>query len=256
MNPLKRQLAAGKRVRGCFLTLPSADVAEVLAQAGFDFLLIDHEHAGGSIGDAVGQMRAMAATATPAMVRLPSADPIYVKRILDAGAQSVLCPGVETEAEAAALVDMCFYPPRGTRGAGGGVRASRYGHDAGYHGSANDRLLVAAQIESVAGVGNIAAIAAVPGIDMLLIGPRDLSGSMGKLNRFDDPDVLATVAKAERRIVASGRYLASVVYPGLTQADMFARGHRLLIVGSDVSILAQGARALLEPVPVEADREA
>ncbi len=245
MNPLKLRLAAGDKLRGCFLTLPSADVADVLAQAGFDFLLIDHEHAGGSIGEAIGQMRAMAPTATSAMVRLPALDPTYIKRILDAGAQSLLCPGVETAEEAAALVQACLYPPQGVRGAGGGMRASRYGFDGEYHATANDRLLIAAQIESATGVENIAAIAAVPGIDMLLIGPRDLSGSMGKLNQFTDPDVLSMVGKAEREIASSGRYLASVVYPGLTQDAMFARGYNLLIVGSDFGLLAQGALALL-----------
>ena len=153
MNPLKRRLAAGDKLRGCFLTLPSADVADVLAQAGFDFLLIDHEHAGGSIGEAIAQMRAMAPTATSAMVRLPALDPTYIKRILDAGAQSLLCPGVETAEEAASLVQACLYPPQGVRGAGGGVRASRYGFDGEYHATANDRLLIAAQIESVTGGG-------------------------------------------------------------------------------------------------------
>jgi len=244
-NTLKAALETGERTRGCFLTLPSPDVAEVLAHAGFDVLLIDHEHGTGSIGDAVAQMRAMGGTGTSSMVRIPSHDAAYIKRVLDAGADCLLCPMVESRSEAEAIVQACRFPPDGARSAGGGTRASRYGRDAGYHSDAARSLLVAVQIESARGVANIEDIAAVPGVDMLLIGPRDLSASIGRLNRFDDPELLSLVADAERRILASGKYLASVIYPGSTARAMFDRGYHMLVTGSDVAILTQGARSLL-----------
>jgi 4-hydroxy-2-oxoheptanedioate aldolase len=244
-HTLKAKLQSGHLLRGCFLTLPSADVAEILANAGFDFLLIDHEHGSGDITDAIGQMRAMLGSGTSAMVRIRQNDAALIKRTLDAGANALLCPMVECREDAEAVVQACFFPPLGSRGAGGGTRASRYGYDAAYHSTANDRLLIVAQIESRRGVANIEEIAAVAGIDMLLIGPRDLSSTMGKLNQFQDPEVLAVVADAEARIKRSGKYLGSVIYPGLTAQAMFDKGCHMVITGSDVGILSTGAKQLL-----------
>jgi 2-keto-3-deoxy-L-rhamnonate aldolase RhmA len=108
---------------------------------------------------------------------------------------------------------------------------------------------VAVQIETAKAVDEIDKIAAVPGIDMLFIGPRDLSASLGKLNRFDDPELKALIATAEARILGCGKYLGSVIYPGLTAADMYRRGYHLLVGGSDTSFLLEGARTLRASVP-------
>jgi 4-hydroxy-2-oxoheptanedioate aldolase len=241
-NLLKRKLLNRERVLGCFLLTGSPDNAEVLAHSGFDFLLIDHEHGSGSRGDAIDQMRAMKGTPTTSMLRIPSLEPSYIKRVLDAGIQCVLCPMIESASTAKAVVDACWFPPLGARGAGGATRASAYGYDSSAANRVQDELLIAVQIESVRGVEEIEAIAAVAGIDLLLIGPRDLSASIGKLGRFEDPQVLAIVAKAEAAILASGKRLGSVIYPGQTPADMFARGYDLLIAGSDIGFLVEGAR--------------
>jgi 4-hydroxy-2-oxoheptanedioate aldolase len=241
-NLLKRKLLNRERMLGCFLLTGSPDNAEVLAHAGFDFLLIDHEHGSGSRGDAIDQMRAMKGTPTTSMLRIPSLDPSYIKRVLDAGIQCVLCPMIESASTAKAVVDACWFPPLGARGAGGATRASVYGYDSSAANRVQDELLIAVQIESVRGVEEIEAIAAVAGIDLLLIGPRDLSASIGKLGRFEDPQVLAIVAKAEAAILASGKRLGSVIYPGQTPAGMFARGYDLLIAGSDIGFLVEGAR--------------
>jgi 4-hydroxy-2-oxoheptanedioate aldolase len=241
-NPLKRKLLNRERVLGCFLLTGSPDNAEVLAHAGFDFLLIDHEHGSGSRDDAVAQMRAMKGTPTTSMLRVPSIDPGYIKRVLDAGVQCVLCPMIENASTARAVVDACWFPPRGARGAGGATRASVYGYDAEAPNRVQDELLIAVQIESLIGIDRIEEIAAVDGIDLLLLGPRDLSASIGKLGRFEDPEVLAIVAKAEAAILASGKRLGSVIYPGQTPAQMFERGYDLLIAGSDIGFLVEGAR--------------
>lgn len=241
-NSLKRKLLDGKRVVGCFLLTSSSDNAEVLAHAGFDFLLIDHEHGSGGRGDAIDQMRAMKGTPTTSMLRIPSFDPVYIKRVLDAGLQCLLCPSVESASAAKAVVEACWFPPRGTRGAGGATRASTYGYDIDSANRVQDELLIAVQIESARGVEHIEEIAAVAGIDLLVIGPRDLSASIGKLGRFDDPEVLTIVARAEAAILRSGKRLGSVVYPGRTPAQMFESGYDLLIAGSDVGFLVEGAR--------------
>jgi 4-hydroxy-2-oxoheptanedioate aldolase len=241
-NFLKSKLLNRERALGCFLLTGSSDNAEVLAHAGFDFLLIDHEHGSGSRGDAIGQMRAMKGTPTTSMLRIPSLDAGYIKRVLDAGVQCILCPMVESASTAKAVVDACWFPPRGARGAGGATRASAYGYDADSAYRVQDELLIAVQIESAIGVEHIDEIAAVAGIDLLLIGPRDLSASIGKLGRFEDPEVQAIVANAESAILRSGKHLGSVIYPGQTPAQMFARGYDLLIAGSDIGFLVEGAR--------------
>ena len=241
-NLVKRKLLNRERVLGCFLLSGSPDNAEVLAHAGFDFLLIDHEHGSGSRGDAIDQMRAMKGTPTTSMLRIPSLDPSYIKRVLDAGVQCILCPMIESASTAKAVVDACWFPPHGARGAGGATRASMYGYDTDAANRVQDELLIVVQIESMIGIEHVEEIAAVAGIDMLLLGPRDLSASIGKLGRFEDPEVLAVVAKAEAAILGSGKRLGSVIYPGQTPAQMFERGYDLLIAGSDIGFLVEGAR--------------
>ncbi|MGE0797914.1 MAG: HpcH/HpaI aldolase/citrate lyase family protein [Lautropia sp.] len=241
MNSLKRKLEAG-RIVGCIQTMTSADVTEVLAGTGIDMLMIDHEHGFGGLGDVVAQLRALKGTDVPALVRVPSHDPAYVHRLQDAGVASILFPGVERAEDAHALVRACRYPPAGVRGAGGGLRATDYDREPGYFARADADTLVAVQIETARGVAAAADICAVDGIGLVVIGPRDLSGSIGKLGRFDDAAVQALFAEAERRVLASGVPMGSTIYPGLTIAEMFARGHRLILAGTDVAFLSKSAR--------------
>jgi 4-hydroxy-2-oxoheptanedioate aldolase len=244
-NPLKSKLSEKKHTLGCFLLTGSPDNAEVLAHAGFDFLLIDHEHGCGDLGNAIAQMRAMKGTPTASMLRVPSLDPAYLKRVLDSGIQCILCPMIESASHAQAVVEACWFPPHGTRGAGGATRASAYGTDPDYSNNIRDKLLIAVQIESRRGVEHIEEIAAVSGIDLLVIGPRDLSASIGKLGLFQDAEVLSLVARAEAAILKSGKYLGSVIYPGRTPAEMFESGYDMLIAGSDVGFILEGARRAL-----------
>jgi 4-hydroxy-2-oxoheptanedioate aldolase len=179
------------------------------------------------------------------MVRVPHGDTVYAQRLLDGGAQAIVYPAVDSAAQAEAFVRACRYPPRGVRGAGAGLRAARHGADAGYYDAAveNGRLLVV-QIESVRAVENVDAICAVEGVDMLLIGPRDLSATLGKLNRFDDPELRRLVDHAAARIRASGKLLASTLFPGRTVGEMFAEGYDLVLAGKDTDFVVNGARAL------------
>lgn len=246
MNPLKRLLRGGGRALGCIQTMASADVTEVLAGMGFDVLMLDHEHGRSGLEDTVAQLRAMRGSPTAAIVRVPAFDPAYVHRLLDAGVDGLVFPDVRDAAQAQAIVDACRYPPRGSRGAGGGLRATDYDRDFGYYERADDDLLIAVQVESIETVRELPRITAVDGVDLLMIGPRDLSASLGRLNRFDDPVVREAFAEVEAAIVAGPVPMASTVYPGLTPAQMFARGHRLLMLGTDVGLLSRGARAAIE----------
>lgn len=248
MDPrrLKARLKAGENVLGCILATRSSDVAEILAYAGFDFLFIDHEHGFGSLGDAVDQMRAMKGTGTAALVRVPCNDTLYIRRVLDAGADAILCPMVESAGEAASVVQACLFPPLGRRGAASRTRASLYGGDPDFADRLTEDLLIAVAIETETAVEHLEEIAAVPGVDALFIGPRDLSSSIGKLNRFDDPAVLTLVQRAREKILASGKYLGSAVYPGQSIAEMFVHGHHLIVAGADTAFLAEGAKATID----------
>lgn len=242
---LKTRLARGENLVGAVMLLPSADVAEILSLSGLGFVMIDHEHGGGGLSDFIAQSRAMKGSAMEAMVRIPRGDLHYAARLLDAGARAIVCPSVDTAGQAEAFVRGCRYPPRGERGAGSGLRGARYGLDASYYSpDGEEETLLVAQIESAQAVANVDAICAVPGIDMLLIGPRDLSASIGKLNRFDDPELLELLARAEQGILASGKYLASTLHQGKTCAQMFEAGYHAVLAGNDVSLLLNGARAI------------
>jgi 4-hydroxy-2-oxoheptanedioate aldolase len=242
---LKQRLAAGEKQIGIVMLLPSPDVAEIVAHSGIDVVMIDHEHGGGTLSDFLAQDRAMAGTAIRSMVRVPHGELTYAQRLLDNGAQAIVAPGIDSAEEAAQFVRACRYPPRGVRGAGAGLRAARYGLDGDYYQPAvEDGRLLVAQIESARAVENIDAICAVDGVDMLLIGPRDLSASIGKLGQFGDPELRRLVDHAAARIRDSGKFLSSTLFPGRTVGDMFAEGYDLVLAGKDTDFLVEGAKAL------------
>lgn len=244
-NPLKRKLLAGQTCFGTWVLSNSADMAEILAYGGLDFLLIDHEHGQGSIDGAISQLRAIKGTDCVGLLRAPTNDHVYIKRALDAGVGGIMVPNVGDAEQARRVVAACKYAPAGIRGAFGGMRAMKYGFNPGYYDTAFDDLVVVVQVESAAAIDNIPAIAAVEGVDVIFIGPRDLSATLGKLNQFDDPAVKNQIDRAAQAILASGRILGSTALNGKVAKDMAARGFRFIIPGSDVGLLAQGVRGLL-----------
>lgn len=244
-NPLKNKLRAGEACIGSWLLTTSADMAEIMAYAGLDFLLIDHEHGQGSIDDAVNQLRAMKGSDCSGVLRVPSNDRIYIKRALDAGVAGIMVPNIDNAEQAKAVVDACRYAPTGTRGAFGGMRAMRYGLNPGYYGEVEDETLIVVQVENTKAIDNIPEIAAVPGIDIVFIGPRDLSATLGKLNNFADPVVRQEIERAERAILKSGKLLGSTAVTGKVAREMAERGHRFLISGSDATLLGSAAAAMI-----------
>jgi 4-hydroxy-2-oxoheptanedioate aldolase len=223
----------------------SADMAEILGYAGMDFLLLDHEHGQGSIDDAIGQLRAIKGSDCVGVLRVPSNDHIYIKRALDAGVGGIMVPNVNNADEARRAVDACRYAPTGVRGAFGGMRAMKYGFDPGYYDTSFEDLLVVVQVESAKAIDTIPEIAAVEGVDVIFIGPRDLSATLGKLNQFDDPLVRGHIDRAAAAIQASGKLLGSTAASGKAAKEMAARGYRFIIPGSDVTLLGLGVRTTL-----------
>lgn len=244
-NSLKRKLRAGEPCFGAWMLSTSADMAEILAYAGLDFLVLDHEHGQGSIDDAIGQLRAIKGSDCVGLMRVPTNDHVYIKRALDAGVGGIMVPNLNGGAEARRVIEACRYAPAGIRGAFGGMRAMRYGFDPGYYETSFEDLLVVVQVENARAIDAIPEIAAVEGIDVIFIGPRDLSATLGKLNQFDDPMVREQIERAADAIVESGKLLGSTAASGKVAQAMVARGYRFLIPGSDVGLLGLGARTVL-----------
>jgi 4-hydroxy-2-oxoheptanedioate aldolase len=245
-NALKRRLRAGKKALGCWTVLGSPPVIELLAYCGFDYLLLDQEHGFGEPSALLSSLQAMAATPNcTSVVGVPSNDPNYLKRVLDAGVEGVMVPNVETVDDARAVVAACRYPPLGRRGSAlGSARASDYGiNSSKYKSAAADELLIVCQIESPKAVENIEAIAAVDGVDVLFIGPHDLSGTVGQLGDLKHPEVARLILRAEEGIKKSGKPMGTVPHPGATWREMFQRGYQMINAGSDVGRLRDGALA-------------
>jgi len=244
-NPLTAKLRAGRPGLGCWLTLGDSATAEILGLAGYDCVLMDHEHGAIDLRETLTCLQALSALPAAGLIRVPWNDPVYIKRVLDLGVEGVMVPSVNSAEEARAAVAACRYPPGGVRGAAYPiVRAADYGlaRDR-YRQTGEGNLLILCQIESAQAVEAVPDIAAVDGVDVLFVGPYDLSGSIGRLGRFDDPEVAALVRRAERAVKDSGRWLGALPSLGRTPADMVRDGADLVIAGSDVRLLRDAARA-------------
>ncbi len=242
-NRLKQTIATGGRAYGFWLMGAMPTLAEIAANAGFDFVVIDNEHGPGDLFTTIAMMRAAQGSDATCMVRAPSHDPALLSRLVDSGVDTLLIPMVNSAAEAKAVVDACLYPPAGRKGfAAGAVRASGYGLAADYVEKANDNLFIAVQIESVDAVAQTAEIAAVPGVDMIFIGPNDLAGSLGRPGQSDDPECAALVAQACEAARSVGKPLGSIPRKGMTYRDAFAEGFQLVIDGADVALYREGVR--------------
>ena len=241
---MKQRMSERGPQYGCWLEMFSPIAAEVVDQAGYDCVLIDLEHGPGSYLDAISLMQAIQGRDCAPLMRVPSNDEVALKRALDTGVAGVMVPAVNTAAEAEAAVAACHYPPRGRRGmAAAIVRGADYGLRADeYIETAGEQLLVMCQIESAEAVGNATAIAAVDGVDMLFVGPFDLSANIGHVGAPDHPEVRAVIAGVEAAAKAAGKRLGGIQTPERTPAELVAAGYDLIMVDADVVLLRDAAR--------------
>jgi 4-hydroxy-2-oxoheptanedioate aldolase len=243
-NPLKRALREGRPQIGLWSQLASPTAVELLAGSGFDFLVLDTEHAPNELPGVLAQLRAMAEGTASAVVRVAWNDPVLVKRLLDVGTQSVLVPFVQDADEARRAVAATRYPPHGIRGVALVTRASRYGRVRDYAHRAQGELCLVVQLETRAALANIESIAGVEGVDVLFIGPSDLAADMGHLGDSAHPQVRAAIDDAVRRISATGK-AAGILAPAEEDArHWLALGCRFVAVGSDVGLLTRHGEAL------------
>ena len=243
-NPFKHALKAGRLQIGLWHSLSSHLVAEILADAGFDWILLDTEHAPNELPMVLAELQALNGGTAHPIVRPAWNDPVIIKRLLDIGAQSLLIPYVESEEEARRAVMSVRYPPDGFRGFASQARASRYGRIKGYHAAANAEICLLVQVETKRGLDNLERIASVEGVDGVFVGPGDLSAGLGYLGQPAHPEVVKIINEMIPLIKKAG------IAPGILTGDAelaqryIDLGCLFVAVGSDIGLLARGADQL------------
>jgi 2-dehydro-3-deoxyglucarate aldolase len=243
-NRFRQDLIAGKRLIGCWASLGSPITTEVLGVAGFDWLLLDAEHAPNDVLTLVPQLMALKDSVSAPVVRPPWNDTVVIKRLLDAGFHNFLIPFVESAEDAKRAVAATRYPPAGVRGVSVSQRSNRYGSVPDYFKVVNDNIAVMVQIESRAGAAAAAQIAAVDGIDGLFIGPSDLAAGFGHLGNANHPEVQQAMAGLFAAAKAAGKPIGTLAPVEADARRYLDMGATFVAVGSDLGVLRMATQAL------------
>jgi 4-hydroxy-2-oxoheptanedioate aldolase len=243
-NAFKHALSSFQRQIGLWSGLSSPMAAEIIAGAGFDWIVIDGEHGPNDIPSLLAQLQAMRGGTAEPVFRVPWNDPVIIKRALDVGGRSLLVPFVQNAEEARKAVAAARYPPLGIRGVAVVPRANDYGRIQGYHANAHLETCVLVQLESKAALKEIEAIAAVEGVDGLFIGPSDLAADFGHLGNPRHPEVQAAIKDAGERIRAAGKSAGTLSGNADDVERLISFGFNFTAVGSDVGLLARAAESV------------
>ena len=245
INTFKQRLRSGEAQIGLWLGLADAYCAELAANAGFDWLLIDGEHAPNDLRTLLGQLQAVAPYPGQPVIRPVVGDTALIKQVLDIGVQTLLVPMVESADQARELVRAIHYPPQGVRGVGSALaRASRWNSIPGYLDKADEQMCLLVQIESREGLANLDAIAAVQGVDGVFIGPADLSASMGFRGNPGHPQVQAAIEDAIARIRQAGKAAGILSADEKLARRYIELGAAFVAVGVDTTVLMRGLQTL------------
>jgi len=243
-NSFKRAIVSGKPQIGLWSTLASHYAMEIVAGAGYDWLLIDTEHSPADLENVLRQLQAAAAYPTHAVARVPWNDMVTIKRFLDIGAQSLLIPYVQTAEEARAAVSYTRYPPAGVRGVSAVTRATRFGRVQGYAKRAQEEICVLVQIETKMGLDRLEAIARCDGVDGLFIGPADLAAGLGHLGEIGHAEVQSAIRDALARIRKCGKASGILATDDASARRYMEWGTTFTAVGLDAMILAKETERL------------
>ena len=245
INLFKRKIKTSQTQFGLWMGLPNAICAEIGAGAGFDWLLIDAEHAPYDLKDIQSHLQAIAPYQVPALVRPAEGRTALLKQLLDVGAQSLLIPMVDTAEQARQLVQDVRYPPAGIRGLGTSMaRAARWNTVDAYLQKANEEICLIVQAETVTAMNNLEEIVAVEGVDGVFIGPSDLSASMGYIGKPGHPEVVAAIEKGFEIIKAAGKAAGVLAVDPKLARDFARKGASFVGVGVDAALLVNATRAL------------
>lgn len=253
----ERLARADRTLYGGWICSGSAVAAEIMAGAGFDWLLIDMEHAPNGLESVLAQMHAVSGYPVTPVVRVPAGETVVVKQVLDLGVQNILVPMVSDREEAERVAAMAQYPPAGVRGVGSALaRSARWNRVPRYLQDAAAYVSVFVQIETVQGVTNAADIAAVDGIDGVFCGPSDLAASMGLIGQQTHPEVIAQVSQAFSAITAAGKPAGVNAFDPVAARNYARAGASWVLVGADVALLARGSEQLAADfIPAEQRKE-
>ena len=245
---LRRRVLAGAPTIGAFLNLGSLASAELVGRAGYDWVIVDLEHGMGTLSELHAQLLAVQGTSTAGLVRVPSAERLNVGRAMDLGADGLMIPRLETVDEVAETLAWMRFPPAGIRGVALPNRGGGYGEigHADLAARVNDNVLGVFQVESPLAVASAFDLAAIDGVDVLFVGPADLSHSMGIAGRFDEPAFIAALDRVVQACRAHGKSAGILLRDGASVAASAAQGFTFIGVGSDMSFVAAGARIQLE----------
>jgi len=245
VNTLKSRLAAGEVLHGCWLGLSDGYTTEIAATAGFDWLLVDGEHAPNDVRSLSDQAARILPSNSQLIIRPVDDDPAKIKQMLDIGAQSLLIPMVESAEQAQRAFEATRYPPEGMRGVGAALaRASGFAGIPDYLTTANDQICLIVQVESRAGLAALDDIAAVEGIDGIFIGPSDLAADMGHHGKPDAPEVVDAILDALKRIRAKGLTAGVLATDPEFAKQCKSAGANFVGVGIDVTLFAGALRSL------------
>jgi 2-dehydro-3-deoxyglucarate aldolase/4-hydroxy-2-oxoheptanedioate aldolase len=248
-STFKKKLHLGELLIGTILTLPSTEIGEIYAGAGFDWVFIDLEHGVLDLREAQ-QIVQSASPRVPCVLRVPANDDVWIKKALDIGPAGLIIPSVNTAEEAEKAVWLCKYPPEGTRSVGI-ARAQGYGENfQGYIQDANQSTVVILQIEHQDGIDNIDSILSVSGIDCLFIGPYDLSASMEKIGQVSDPEVQQAIRYVEKRAKRVGMPLGIFCASVEAARPFVQRGYSLFAIGIDIMLISRSAKNIVGEMKV------
>ncbi|SAL82522.1 2-dehydro-3-deoxyglucarate aldolase [Caballeronia terrestris] len=243
-NTFRQSVRDGERLIGGWASLASPITTELLGVVGFDWLLLDAEHAPNDVLTLIPQLMALKDSPSAPFVRPPANDNVVIKRMLDAGFFNFLIPFVDSAADAERAVAATRYPPLGVRGVSVGQRGNRYGTIANYFDVANDNICVVVQIESRAAVEAIDEITAVDGVDAVFVGPSDLAASYGHIGNANHPEVQEAIAYVFERVKAAGK-ASGILAPMQADAERYlAMGSTLVAVCADMGLLRNAAQAV------------
>ena len=247
MTTIKQKMLSGNVVYGCWVNMGSLVSTEIVGRAGFDWLLIDLEHGAGDDNIMYEQLQVLESTGVTCLVRTDELARNKIQRILDAGAGGIMFPQVQSAAEAGRAVGLMYYPPRGVRGMAKSVRAHAYGRkSSAYIDNLEKNLITVVQIETVEAVNDVDAIAGTPGVDVLFVGPSDLSLAYGIFGQLEHPlyqEAIRTVAAAAKK----HNRIAGVLLQDVDEHDMYYKlGYRFLGCGADGYFVSRGADDLIK----------
>jgi len=255
MNNLKERIRQGEAVHGCWINLGSLVSAEIIGQAGFDWVLIDLEHGAGNEVIMYNQLQVLSGSASTPIVRIDDTTRPNVQHILDAGAMGIMFPQIQTPEQADLAARMMYYPPRGIRGMAKMVRATGFGHKAdAYINSLEKNIIGVIQIETKSSINHIDDIAAIDGVDVLFVGPNDLSLALGVFGQLDHPLYQQAIKEVARAAKKYNKAAGVLLMDGKEYEMYFQLGYRFLACGADGSFVAKGASEMVKQLSASREK--